>query len=699
MNKHRPNYFNIPTGVQEVGRGLITRMFPFAFKVLLTHGYNEGTPQGLYFNTLNELGQSSIYVRQTAYEGILEKIVNDYGDSLKYLVGFTGIGKTTLLKNFFKAFSRSIEIRDGLLILYISFHSANLNTDNPKESVDEVITEYILTAVDKLIDTHPDIEKLINNHREEFNKALYDNICENKEIKIPHNHLLPSFSHSGEDKYTSILNEMVQSDLLAYCLFLLKFVVNMCNDIQKVVFIYDDIESQANIFHRHVADSANHIHSCTLTHKNRNYHVKTIISLKSFTFRENVSREAIARRVDIDNDVVLKETIPPIIEIFKKRFNVAKKQEYKRIENPDSQTWEEAEAILDIIARELSINFGDAICKLTNNDIHKALIAFVKILTNHRYVAASERENRGAFRLSRDDYNIKTSEPVFKALAYGEGDVFSDVDQHMFCNVLQVHDDENPGSELLGLYILNYLINSKKNGKNTLYGLNYEIGKDIVDRIVDVFITLNNIEKNELKKKLNLVMEHFYEGSIILRSIRDYEEPETAVSQTSRVYKEDYGVYLSLRGQKLYNLLSESSFLFEIYRDDIDTQLPNNQICSLQMSKFDVLKYLIEYIEVLFEIEKQYIQKASGRFNLYIERFGHHFLVSDLLEGIVRSTTRYFSYDFSTPEFCRLKIQISTLFENISKYSNSLFEQHAIDITISPNLLKAYTSIQKNHIV
>ena len=562
MSKCRPNDLNMPATLQEVGRGLVTRVFPF--RVVLTHGYNEGTPYGLFFNTLNESGESSIYVRQDIYEETLEQLISDYGDSLKYLVGFTGIGKTTLLKNFFKAFSGSVEIRDERLIFYISFYSANLNSDNPKQSVDDVITDYILTAIDKLIEIHPSILEFFSNRRAEFDEALYKDIQANKEPKLPRAHLMPTFTNNINNNPASSLQELAQTDKMAYSLFLLKFIINMCDDVQKVVFIYDDIESQSNIFHRHVVDSANQVHSCALTHRGRDYHVKTIVSLKSFTFRENVSREAEARRNDIKNSVLLKETIPPIIEVFRKRFQAAKKREYKHIEIPDSQTWDEAEAILDIISSELSINFGDAICMLTNNDIHKALIAFVKIITNHRYVAATERETRGAFKLSRDNYNIKTAEPVFKALAYGEGEVFSDVDQHMFCNILQVHDEINPGSELLGLYILNYLINSKNNGKNTLYGMNFEIGSEIVERIVDVFVVLNEIQKSELRKKLNLIMTHFYEGSVILRSIRDYEEPDTAVSQTTRVYRDDYGIYLSLRGQKLFDLLSESSLLFEI---------------------------------------------------------------------------------------------------------------------------------------
>jgi len=282
----------------------------------------------------------------------------------------------------------------------------------------------------------------------------------------------------------------------------------------------------------------------------------------------------------------------------------------------------------------------------------------------------------------------------FKALAYGEGYVFSDVDTRMFCNILQVHDDKMSGTELLGLYIMNYLQKSRISGTNTLYGLKYEKASSVINNIANVFICLDNCERENLVHRLDNVMEHFYESSVVLRSIFEYEVPNNAA--TEKVYKNDYGIYLSLRGEKLFELLSHSSLLFEIYRDDIDTNIENNTICSEKLSRFDVISYLIQYINVLFLIEKEYISKAEGKFVHYVKMFGDSFLVSPLLAGVGKTISRFFSYDYGCEEYKSLKSMFIDIVKELNSYSEIHFNIHRVKIGISVDLERVHQALVMN---
>ena len=116
----------------------LRRKFNDIFEILFDPDYYEGTKFGKYYTQINEYGQSSIYVKDPLEEE-LEEIVQQKTDVIKYLVGFTGIGKTTLLRNYFGVFSRDIEVVDDKLIIYISFYYANLSSDKPQKSVEDEI--------------------------------------------------------------------------------------------------------------------------------------------------------------------------------------------------------------------------------------------------------------------------------------------------------------------------------------------------------------------------------------------------------------------------------------------------------------------------------------------------------------------------------------------------------------------------------
>jgi len=667
-----------------IGRGFITRKFPEAFWQLLTSKYNEGTPFGTFYNELTDEGISKIYVEQPKIEKILTTIIDAESDSLKYLVGLTGIGKTTLIKNLFRTLSRKIEIYDKKIIIYISFQSANITSSN--NDLISHIAGYLKLAVKSLCERFPTLTEHVNIL--DFKKLLAEDIRANKASVLEVDKIL--LNETGGIHFTSDIDQLTlleEKKPLSYYSFLLKFLLLHCMDIDRCIFIYDDIEAQLTQVQKEIITHANHIHSCFQTELERHVYTKTIISLKSFTFREHIDREMIARRNLIENDVILKDSIPELHDIFIKRLAYAKGYYNAKIDTDSISDWEEATRILDILCSDLSLKFGKMICRLTNNNIVQSLDSFMRILTNHRYIALREAGNEGAFKIQVENYNITSAEPVLKALALGESDIFVQHDSSPFCNILTVHEEEMPNCELLGLYIIQYFITAREYGENTIYGTKYERGEDVVKKIASLFDSQGEKYVTDLKERLTYMMSFLFTGRVLSRSIFDYEDIRQSIPETTQRYFSDYGLYLSWRGVELFEQLSQSSMLFELFRDDIDTNLHNNDRSSSRMTTTDCLLYLLEYTKILFnQIEKDYIHKAYRYLNTYQKYFGETFITCFLLEGIARSMDRF--YKTRDNEYGLIKTRVIDIARGMLVYSKMLEDETGVRISVTDYLSK-----------
>ena len=661
-----------------IGQGYIVRRFPDAFIRLLTTQHNEGTPFGKFFNELDSEGRSTIYIKQPKYEDILSKIIDADTDSFKYLIGFPGIGKTTLLKNFFKSLRRDIEIYDGKVIIYISFQTDNV-AENEFDMTTRII-QYIKLAIDKLRVLFDDIDPIMES--EMFWELLYGDIERNKPSMLQVDEIIPGKDTSIRMTKIERLNEMRIRTPLAYYTFLLKYLVNRSKSVNRIVYIFDDLETQDASIQRSIIKNAEQIFNCSKTEIDRTYWVKAIVSLRSLTFQEHMGSDKSAKRVLIKNSVILKEDIPDISEIFNRRFEAAIKKDFILADSQKMTDWETAYEILLKVSNELGLKFGRLISKLTNHDIFQALDAFVKIVTNHRYFAQFEEEEEGAFTIRFENYNLATTEPAFKALLLGESDVFVPTYSDIICNILHSHYEEESCCELLGLYIIQYMMKSRRMGGNNIYGTSYKIGNDIVNEICSVFEVKDSEEYLTLKHKLNYMITHLYRGKIIQRSIYDYEDSNENARLIEQQYKGEYALYLSFRGIEQFEQLSDNSMMYELFRDDIDSDIFNAINKSSEMSFFERMEFLVTYTHFLFrEREREYILRAitQNKLEMYLEYFDDRFITSRILEGVTKSVLRY--YKSKGSEYNTILSQIDNLVYEMSDYSSRLEKEQHIKIT------------------
>lgn len=660
----------------------IGRKFSEIFDYLLEPNYYEGTPYGLYYKRLDPNGTSRIYVKDPL-ENKLQEFCSLKSNTINYLVGFTGMGKTTLLRNFFRIYNRDVSINEKDIIIYISFYYSNLNADHPQSSVENEVITYLLRAISKLGQQYPDYF----SNEDDFWNEFYDYIERNKPSNLqneditPYSSLSDFFTPCGLRSIRQKKEQLIRAcekNRLDYHSSMLKYMLVKIKKISNVYFVFDDIESKEGIFHRPVVETARHLHSCFSCIEGKNILVKTLVSLRAYTFRSNVDRQLEARREQIEKNTIFKKETVELDEIFKARFeelqDILGTEERARVKDSYTEAFEQVE----IVSRQLATSFSNIIISLANCNLCSAMLMYNTILTNVEWIGKYEVENSGSFRVSANNYRL-TAKTVFTALACGNEITYSDKYSNYFPNIL--HNGKEEGEELINLLILRYLTNK---GATDLYGETYVQRNEIIQDITNVFTnsTDSKIKVERWHERITASLNYLYDSGILLRSIYDIENLRD--DQIERKYSRAFKFYISPRGQFLLNLLSQNALLLELYRDSIYVDLIGNDCLTNDMRTYDVMQYLINYVEKLFEYEKRNIGDALFNLHKYQEYFGRELLISPLLGGIVRNINSYFKENCD--EYNRLIGKTQSLIFKIKEYLNILYKDKGMTFMLSDTL-------------
>lgn len=135
------------------------------------------------------------------------------------------------------------------------------------------------------------------------------------------------------------------------------------------------------------------------------------------------------------------------------------------------------------------------------------------------------------------------------------------------------------------------------------------------------------------------MLKHLYEGGALLQSITEpkYEDAKGY----KREYHSDMKIYLSRRGEKLYEMLEFNSLLMQVYRDDIDTDLEYNDLGTINLSSINRILYIIQYVRTLFDIEAGYLRIVKDK-KKYFLSMGKKFATVILMKGIRESIVTYY---------------------------------------------------------
>ncbi len=679
------NHYSDKSRTNHSARNQIGRKFSKIFDVLMDRNYYTGTKYGKYFDRLNSDGTSKIYVYDSLEEE-LKKVHYSEKDEIKYLVGLTGMGKTTLLRNYFKIIDRDVEINGNDIVIYISLYYADLLTDSPQVSVKNEIIKYLSRTTRKLLEEH----KIIAEDKESFWDGFYNFILNNKPTLLENEKILPDsdlldeiFENDSYRRRKRKLEAIFESNTLEYYSSLIKYILTCTDSSYRIILIYDDIESKEEKFHKPTVELARHIHSCFSAIENKKITTKTIVSLRAYTFRCNIGRQSQARRESILNDTILKKSAVSLSDIFAKRFAEIEEIQKTKSATKNMEGYNEAKRELNRVSWTLDRLGGQLIYKLSNYNLCDALYIYCNIMVNLEWITDEERENDGAFQLDSKNYRI-TTENLMYVIANVENDGV--VEKSGYVPNILYNDKE--GTDLIGMYIIRHLM---LKGIDNVYGEKYIKGSDLLLNIRNLFVkrTDSNIRVEYWNYRINDVLNHLYNSGVLFRSLYDIEDPDDY--QIERKYDEDFKLYLSPRGKCLFELFSKNAVLLEIYRDDIYTDIVNNDKLTDDLTTTEVFDYLLDYLGSLFEFEKGKIGSAIPDLSLYQEILGDVFMTSILLEGVVNNMAVYFKSKDNT--YADLLCKTKNIFDNMSIYSESLRKKYNIDFYVVDGLSEAIDSL------
>ena len=706
------------TSLDYYGRGnnQIYRSFRTAFDTLLTREYYEGTEFGIYYNTFVEDREghkrSEIYIEQEEIEKVIrEEIIENDLDLLKYLVGYMGVGKTTLIRNMFRVFNRSINEFDDNLVIYISFYAMSADAEDRVAAVRNVIRSALDMAITYLSGFESRLQRIKHEDNDFYIK--FERFIEFNNPGFAHsidynNELMDELAKSEcfEKEY---LRELYKRDPIDYLLTLMKYYLSQGENTRfnNVIIIVDDLETQPIECIDEILHMVMHINKCMKGIINRSYKIKQLVSLRSYTFRQcDCTRILEALRIDSSN-VIIKSEVPALSKIINARMKVIKNKLGSHSFNRNTEQQlsfglMNAYDSLTSVLNSVNGQYDKMLLNLTHYNLFNAMKLLIRIISNAKYVGKNENENKGGFDFNTNNYDLENksdnsanpgNKDVFFALAYGTDNIYIDNKDYYLMNILHYYSDEKVNTELLGIYIIQYMLTHRTfvswkivNQTDLANNNNYIKFKEFnpIESIVlveELTLLFDRADSNTFKyltKGFEMMVKHLYNGGALLQDIKNPVLDDNSVNGRDYKHIEGVRIYLSLRGKQLYDMLNYNSLLLEVYRDDIDTNLNNNSISSYDLPAKERIEYCLDYIHHLFEREQRLISLVGNKKN-YIENLGNELAVVVLMKGIRKSIVVYFNKDNQVKSYMMKKYngiarEINEMISDINRKNNVLFK-------------------------
>lgn len=681
-----------------LGNNNLHARFKKALSILLSTEYYEGSKYGKIYNKFRDDGRSQIYVDQPILEKrILKQFVEVEDDIVKFLVGPTGVGKTTIIRNMFRVFERDVAVTDNNLIIYVSFYSMVSYINNIEEA-DDIVEDALLGAINEAITylDGRDYTDRLASYDDAYYNDLYNFIKSNNKHLIqtvPDNSTNAEKIQNGNGKKI-ILDWIAEHKPLDYRMCQLKYYLFLYKKrgnrmFNNIILILDDTESLASKYTNKILEYAYHSKKCLQANYNREYYFKVLIAMRNYSYRiEQIRRKEAFREIPWD-DVIMKDMVPDLSDILKKRSDYVLGLDEVLNSVEDTDAFKNAAKNLQVILIRMYGQYDNMLLSLTHNNIFKSMTLLFRILTNKTHMGKYEvdRANQsGGFEISSKHYyvenrsnnsNIPGNDDVYFALVYGEEKLYFDSGDYYLTNIMHYKSKEEKNTELLGIYIIQYFIKKGVNLSNPTYdGFESILCTKVIEDIMSLYSFSTDIKANDINCGFQSMMEHLYQGGVLLQSIIEPIKEDT--KSTQREYMPEMKVFLSYRGSQLYNMLTYNALLFTTYRDDIDADIEKNDIPTLDMSMNERMLYCINYIDYLWNKEIDLFRSVINYKN-YRNILGNDLATVILMKGIGETIKTYYQND--TPSRKEI-IQQYTLVQNkINYFLDSIYDETQIMFT------------------
>ena len=454
-----------------------------------------------------------------------------------------------------------------------------------------------------------------------------------------------------------ILSNAQDKEPLDYTCSALRYFIEKYSDINRIIFIIDDVETLSITSLHFLINSYYHIYDYFNNVDEKPIIVNLLISLRPHSFRflkeKSFQHEHI---ISYGNHLesrcyhIIKNDVPNIRTIFIKRF------EYydKRIEPGNRETWNESKRNLYSLVNRIEDYYIDILVDLCHMNIRAVFDCLQLILSNRIWCQADKPPTPYPY-VNPRDYRFNDLLNLLRTLSCGENSVYTGLKDQQFnpsdLSEMQprprfdgsevfipnlINDKNDRKINLIAIYIMYYLENKFSSTDNTPVNTEYIKFDDLLNEIE---FTLN-LQKDNKRDKIRNTITELFKNRIVRKSIRDSDN-----DQTIEIVNGETFLYFTRKGGRLLKLIKENSILLEIFREDIVREYSDNDRCKSSFElvleqKRDVLfADLIDLAHEIYAAEDDLITKAIHADNtLTTNGFIKDFrLTNDICEGLINT--------------------------------------------------------------
>ena len=562
----------------------------------------------------NVIGKNSCYVKMPQLEERLEMFSESPVSGIKFLIGRTGVGKSTLLRNYYKT-KRTPVITGKILTVILSLENRIFKTSE----LDTQLCGSLMSAC----------EEIASNHKIEIDDSLLHQYMKTHCTDVPLRYA-PNYKESSE----IVMERLREKDYRAYTIEYFKYHLQEAG-LTRVIIVIDDMESERQdkqeLIIQHMCSTFRCLSNINEYEDRRyGYTVGLLFSVRPITERL-IRKNQFISTLGMERPIIIAKPVP-LRALFKSRFNYAVSHIGKtHIGNIES--WNSAYKSLLCLIDTISDQYGYGILELFNNNIRRSLHEFQLLVVNRKWIQKGV-DASPSFKIEEGVFST-TPAAVYSAIGMREGGVYPVLGTsivNVFLNERKEHYD------LLCLFLIRYMIVLNRNS-------DYLEETIEQDRLKEAFSQLFCIQ--DFDHIFSNLISRMCEIKLIeVEIIDDLETPQV------------FHIALLPRARQIWKLLSQSSILLQMFRDDT-YQIFSGRDRGLSTSLRGGVLFneLLCFFEQIASWEKSYIEIfKKNNIEEAMDIFGNDTITATVLSGIKHSIYAYFKDREPVPEDIRVKL-------------------------------------------
>ena len=564
---------------------------------------------------------SQLYVHDNDFENSLNAFRTSSDTIARFVVGYTGIGKTTSIRYCFKLGMKKVPVLNSECkeIVFPTFLDGFREADKERFKL-----SYRIAAVSSALEKkHPELKEHLKTP--DGKKELVEFI----EAHTPYIFagLNPIDAIDLDDE--KLVKEKI---LIANKEYPFEFQANKLkfyikkkyDEYERLIIILDDIESLSSKFQLEIMTQYLKLWECmknTDYPDSGSYHIKLLISVRPHTHRSTQRIESFG----ILEPSILKREAIELSEFFERRFEHYTSLEKNKIGN--KTTWENCYNELKKMNNSFDGQYKEMIKHLCFNNIRKALATYSHIFAN-RYWVQKNKKKEEYFTVNSYEYNFNNIN-VIRAMTCDEESVYWGKDECVVPNLLYTTPEED--YSIFCLLVIQYFYNK---AQYDYYGVDAEKNSDIMEIWRGIF------DNNTLQKMI-IAQKYLYQKKVLRKSINDINDIDESTLDDESM------LYISPRGIESFQMLGRDSVTFEMFRECAWRDYSGREQYSYYSSselmgrgeQYLIFLDILEYLNYFCEREDEILLsiQSNNKMGRYKNAFGDTPVCSIILRGIKHS--------------------------------------------------------------